>query len=60
MKFFVLLWLVLLTGCAGFGGGRPVPGDGIITLVNQRSGERATLQFRRGGQFDSRALQHAA
>ena len=51
MKQLGLLFLLLtLTGCAGYHHyGPPHPGDGVVTLIHQRTGERATIVYREAG-----------
>jgi uncharacterized protein YcbK (DUF882 family) len=48
-RVYALLLCFLLAGCSGFGASAPRPGDGVLTLQNQRTGERSTVQYRLPG-----------
>jgi uncharacterized protein YcbK (DUF882 family) len=57
------LWLLplmlLLVGCSSFG--TPPHGHGVVTLQNQRSGERMTVQYRfPNGQLDPAGMWQAS
>lgn len=57
MRNFLAIFLcLLLSGCFGFGGGAPRPGDGLLTLQNQRTGERSTVQYRMQSGYDPAGL----
>lgn len=59
-RLFVLFSLLLMiSGCAGFG--TPPHGHGVLTLQNQRSGERMTVQYRfPNGQLDPAGMWQAS
>lgn len=58
MRALALIMVLLLAGCASYSERR---GQGIVTLQNQRTAERATLQYRYpNGELDLGAWQQAS
>lgn len=59
MRLLALMLVLVLAGCTSYTTQRH--GQGVVTLQNQRSGERATLQYRyANGELDLGAWQQAS